>query len=109
MKTLGFGQTTNQIVQTAYVVPDMRAADTDMNYTITPQEFAIALRHEFTRMDKDQDGRITRAELLMDAPRSMMGREGGQGGGQGQGGGRGRPSGGGGRGPGGGGPGGGPG
>jgi hypothetical protein len=26
MKTLGFGQKTGQIVQTAYVVPDMRAA-----------------------------------------------------------------------------------
>ncbi len=89
--------------------PDMRAADTDMNYTITPAEFSVALRHEFDHMDKDQDGRITRAEMLMDAPQRMMGREGGQGGGQGQSGGRGRPGGSGGRGPGGGGPGGGPG
>lgn len=75
--------------------PDLRAADTDMNYTVTPQEFTIALRHEFNRMDKDQDGRITRAELLMDAPQRMMGREAdGQGvppqqGGRGRGGGRG--------------------
>lgn len=82
---------------------DMRAADTDMNYTITPEEFTIALRHEFNRMDKDQDGRITRAELLIDAPQRLMGRESGRGGG-----GRDHP-GGGGRGPGGGGPGGGPG
>ena len=34
-----------------------------MNYTITPEEFTIALRHEFNRMDKDQDGRLARAEL----------------------------------------------
>lgn len=73
--------------------PDMRAADTDMNYTITPQEFAVALRHEFTRMDKDQDGRITRAEMLMDAPQRMQ-RGSEQGAPGGQGGGRGRPSGG---------------
>ncbi|MEQ1784341.1 MAG: hypothetical protein ABMA14_23555 [Hyphomonadaceae bacterium] len=86
--------------------PDMRAADTDLNYTITPLEFTIALRREFAHMDKDQDGRITRAELLMDAPPRMMGREGGP---QGPSGGRGRPPGGGGRGPGGSGPGGGPG
>jgi hypothetical protein len=49
-------------------------------------------------MDKDQDGRITRAELLMDAPQRMMGREadgqgvppqqGGRGPGGGQGGGQ---------------------
>ena len=88
--------------------PDMRAADTDMNYTITPEEFTIALRHEFNRMDKDQDGRLTRAELLMDAPQRMMGHDNGQGAPPQPSGGRGRP-GGGGRSPGGGGPGGGPG
>lgn len=91
-------------------LPDMRAMDTDLNYTVTPQEFAAALRHEFDRMDKDQDGRITRAELLMDAPRGMQhgGGEGapsgGQGGGRGRGGGGGRGPGGGGGGQGGGAP-----
>lgn len=60
--------------------PDMRAVDSDMNYTVTPPEFTTALRREFTRMDKDQDGRITRAEMLMDAPPRMMGRETPQGG-----------------------------
>ena len=60
--------------------PDLRAADTDMIYTVTPQEFTIAMRHEFNRMDEDQDGRLTRAELLMGAPQRIMGREaGGQG------------------------------
>ena len=72
--------------------PDMRAADTDMNYTITPAEFSVALRHEFDRMDKDQNGIITRAEMLMDAPQRMMGLEGGpRGPPGGQSGGRGRP------------------
>ena len=76
--------------------PDMRAADTDMNYTVTPEEFIIALRHEFNRVDKDQDGRIARAELLIDAPQRLMGRESGQGGGrQGQNGRRDHPGGGG--------------
>ena len=73
-------------------LPDMRAMDTDLNYTVTLEEFTIALRHEFNRLDKNEDGRLTRAELLMDAPQRTMGRDGGQG----QNGGRGRPSGGGG-------------
>lgn len=83
--------------------PDLRAMDNDMNYTVTQHEFAVALRHEFDRMDRNQDGFLTRAELLMDAPRSQMGPGGQQGAPQGQGGGRTRPPGGGGRGPGGGG------
>ncbi len=59
--------------------PDMRAMDTDINYTVTQQEFATALRHEFERMDKDENGMLTRVELLMDAPRNMMQHDGGQG------------------------------
>lgn len=82
--------------------PDLRTMDSDVNYIITPHEFTTALRHEFDRMDKDQDGRITRAEMLMDAPQRMMGGGGpqhaspggGQGGGRGRGGGRGGPGGG---------------
>ena len=38
----------------------------------------IALRHEFNRLDKNEDGRLTRAELLMDAPRGMQQRGGGE-------------------------------
>lgn len=86
-------------------LPDMRAMDTDLNYTVTQVEFTAALRHEFERLDKDADGRITRADLLMDAPRGMQ-RGGGEGAPSGGQGGRGR-GGGGGRGPGGGGQGGG--
>lgn len=85
--------------------PDLRAMDNDMNYTVTLHEFTVVLRHEFDRMDRNQDGVLTRAEMLTDAPRQQMGGP-AQGGGspQGQGGGRGRPpgGGGGGRGPGGG-------
>lgn len=81
--------------------PDLRAMDNDLNYTVTEHEFAVALRHEFNRMDRNQDGFLTRAEMLTDAPRMQMGAPGGQQGGAPSGGGR-RPSGGG-RGPGGGG------
>lgn len=69
--------------------PDLRAMDTDMSYTVTPAEFAIALIREFDHMDANQDGRVTRAEMLMDAPRQQFGGPGGGGGGQQQ-----RPSGG---------------
>ena len=83
-------------------LPDLRSMDTDMNYTVTPFEFATGLRHEFDRLDKNSDKVLTRAELLMDAPTRMQGGGGGASGGgqQPRGGGRG---GGGGRGPGGGG------
>ena len=81
--------------------PDLRAMDNDLNYTVTEQEFAVALRHEFNRMDRNQDGFLTRTEMLTDAPRMQMGAPGGQQGGPPPGGGR-RPPGGG-RGPGGGG------
>lgn len=82
-------------------LPDLRAMDTDMNYTVTPQEFAVGLRHEFERLDKDGDKMLTRAELLIETPARMHGgaapkdgqqrpRSGERGGGRGPGGGGGR-------------------
>lgn len=85
--------------------PDLRAMDSDLNYTVTAAEFATALRHEFERLDVNGDKVLTRAELLMAAPMRMQGGGGGggapSGGGQrggrgGRGGGGGPPSGGGG-------------
>lgn len=58
-------------------LPDLREMDTDMNYTVTPHEFAMALKHQFERMDKNGDGLLTRAEMLMDAPHFRMGGDGG--------------------------------
>lgn len=79
-------------------LPDLRAMDTDMNYTVTPREFAVGLRHEFERLDKDGDKMLTRAELLIETPTRMHGgaapessqqrpNSGGRGGGRGGGGG----------------------
>lgn len=88
----------------AAAMPDLREMDTDMNYTVTPHEFATALKHQFERMDKNGDGLLTREEMLIDAPHMRMGGEvAGPGGQKPSGGGRGRGGGGGGRGPGGGG------
>jgi hypothetical protein len=60
--------------------PDLRAMDADMTYTVTATEFAIALRREFDLLDRDKNGVLMRAEMLMDAPRSpqMMAPAGGQ-------------------------------
>lgn len=60
--------------------PDLRAMDTDMTYTVTSTEFAIALRREFDILDKDKNGVLLRLEMLMDAPRApqMMSPDGGQ-------------------------------
>lgn len=88
----------------AEALPDMRAMDSDLNYTVTGLEFATALRHEFDRLDVNGDKVLTRAELLMDAPARMQGGGGGGGapsgggqrGGRSGGGGRGGPPGGGG-------------
>jgi Ca2+-binding EF-hand superfamily protein len=60
-------------------LPDLRAMDPDLSYTVTPHEFTVALRHEFERLDKNGDSVLTRAEMLMDAPRMQMGPGGGQG------------------------------
>lgn len=80
----------------AEALPDMRAMDTDLNYTVTAIEFATALRHEFERLDVNGDKVLTRAELLMDVPGRMQGSGGGGGGAQSGGGQRGGRSGGGG-------------
>ncbi len=64
----------------AEALPDMRAMDSDLNYTVTKLEFATALRHEFERLDVNGDKVLTRAELLMAAPMRMQG-GGGEGGG----------------------------
>jgi hypothetical protein len=53
-------------------LPDLRAMDTDVNYTVTPLEFSGALDREFDRMDKDQNGFVTRADMLINAPQRMM-------------------------------------
>lgn len=63
----------------AEALPDMRAMDSDLNYTVTAIEFATALRHEFERLDANGDKVLTRAELLMDAPMRMQGGGGGGG------------------------------
>jgi Ca2+-binding EF-hand superfamily protein len=78
-------------------LPDLREMDTDMNYTVTPPEFATALRHAFQRMDVNGDGALTRAEMLFEIPNMRMGAPGGEvGGGRRRGSGEGRRRGGGG-------------
>lgn len=54
-------------------LPDLRAMDTDINYAVTLREFAVGLRHEFLRLDKDGDKRLTRAELLVETPTRVHG------------------------------------
>jgi Ca2+-binding EF-hand superfamily protein len=75
--------------------PDYRTMNSDLGRAVTPGEFEIALRREFTRMDRDGDGKLLRAEMLTPAPRMGMGGAGGEGGMvRRQGGGRGGPGGG---------------
>lgn len=82
-------------------LPDLRTMDPDFMNAVTLNEFTTALRREFERLDGDGDKHLTRAELLIDAPRMQgePGAGGGQSGGppRGGGGGRGPRGGGGGR------------
>ena len=81
--------------------PDYRTMNADLGQSVSPDEFNKALQREFTMLDKDANGRLTRTELLRMAP--QMGGFGGPGGGGGmmrRGGGGGPPGGGQGRGPG---------
>jgi EF hand len=80
-------------------LPDYRTMNADLGQSVSPDEFNKAFQREFTAMDKDGNGRLTRTELLRMAPQM-----GGFGGGGPPGGGQMRRGGGGGRGPGGGGP-----
>jgi Ca2+-binding EF-hand superfamily protein len=77
--------------------PDYRTMNADLGQSVSPEEFTKAFQHDFTMMDKDGDGRLTRAEMLMTAPRmGGFGEPGGgggmmrRGGGGGRGGGQGR-------------------
>ena len=79
--------------------PTFMSFDGDLNGVVTEIEFTDRLRQEFTSMDKNKDGQVTRSEMLVtfDAPRSrerggerQQGGRGGRGGG-GEGGRGGRP------------------
>ncbi|HVY90045.1 MAG TPA: hypothetical protein VG942_14340 [Hyphomonadaceae bacterium] len=72
-------------------LPNRAEMDVDLSSTISRNEFENALRKEFVAMDKDNDGKLTRAELLIEVPGRAEGPSGevrnGDGGGQPQGGG----------------------
>jgi Ca2+-binding EF-hand superfamily protein len=61
--------------------PDYRTMDSDLGRAVTPGEFEIAFRREFTMMDRDADGKLVRAEMLNPAPHTGMGMGGPDGGG----------------------------
>src|SRR5262249_21128692 len=49
-------------------LPNRAEMDADLSSTVTRNEFENALRKEFVAMDKDNDGKLTRAELLIEVP-----------------------------------------
>lgn len=71
-------------------MPTFMAFDDDFNGVITKSEFEHRLNDEFTRLDKNSDGRVTRSELIQSvaAPqgRAQQERVRGEGGGRGKGG-----------------------
>jgi hypothetical protein len=77
--------------------PGRLSLDADVNGTVTREEFETGLKKEFAAMDRNADGRLDRAELLMQVGRPQASDGSGQrppGGGQGgggRGGGRHRP------------------
>ena len=63
-------------------LPNHIAFDVNLDGQISEEEFRSRLTDEFDRLDRDHDGELTRAEMLMDVPlRSQGGAGGGTGGG----------------------------
>ena len=62
--------------------PDYRAMNSDLGQAVSAQEFETAFKREFAAMDRNGDGKLTRAELLNASPRMGMGMGGPPGGGQ---------------------------
>ena len=74
-------------------LPNHIAFDVNLDGQISEEEFRTRLTEEYDRLDRDHDGRLMRAELLMDVPvrEQRSGGGGMQGGGRPPGGGGGRP------------------
>lgn len=52
----------------AEALPNPIAFDVNMDGQVSQEEFETRLREEFARLDRDHDGRLTRAEMLSDLP-----------------------------------------
>ncbi|WP_448658702.1 EF-hand domain-containing protein [Sphingomonas sp. CJ99] len=61
---LSFGDWAERHLGDRNALPSPFGVDTDGDNRITPAEFAATLTAAFARMDRDSDGRLTRAELL---------------------------------------------
>jgi hypothetical protein len=73
-------------------LPNHIAFDVNLDGQISEEEFRTRLTDEFDRLDRDHDGQLTRAEMLMDVPLRSQDSGGGMpGGGRPPGGGGGRP------------------
>jgi len=69
----------------AEALPNQIAFDVNLDGQISETEFRTRLAEEFDRLDRNQDGQLTRAELLIEVPIRSRSRDGGMGGGMPQG------------------------
>lgn len=54
-------------------LPSRISFDTDLNGSITQEEFETRLTIEFNELDKNQDGVVTRSEMISSLPSARMG------------------------------------
>jgi Ca2+-binding EF-hand superfamily protein len=59
--------------------PGRLSLDTDVNGVVTREEFEAGLKKEFAMLDRNADGRLDRAELLVKAVQRSVGEVGGGG------------------------------
>lgn len=58
-------------------LPNQISFDVNLDGRISQEEFAARLKAEFARLDRDHDGRLTRAEMLSDVPMRQRAQDGG--------------------------------
>lgn len=67
-------------------LPSRLSFDTDLDGVISEAEFLSGFRHEFDMLDKNEDDRLSRLEMVFELPQMRMGMGQGMGGGMGGGG-----------------------
>lgn len=72
LSALSFQDWAERAMGTRHPMPGFQAYDADFNGSITAEEFAAQMDAMKTRLDRDNDGQITRSELVFELPARRM-------------------------------------
>lgn len=71
VSALGFEAWSIDVLGSKDTLPSFVAFDRDLDGAITPDEFSVRLRTEFSALDSDKNGRLERSELVFRISRAM--------------------------------------